>query len=132
MFGSLASLFASLSTKAIIGGTVAITAAGGGGAIVSHNLMPNYGTGVQQAVVSCKAQETSTQHGIGKCVSAVAQTKGAAERALHAAKGKEAAAAGKAKGQEAAVAGKAHNTQTSSFAPTSSPDGAIPSRAPTH
>ncbi len=118
MMKSLASIFTSLSTKAIVGGAIAVSAVGGG-AVATHALLTaNHGSSVHQAVVSCKSHETQGQHGIGKCVSSVAKTKGVAERNQHAAKGAD----NTSQGEAHAAKGKAHAT-----ANTVSDNPALPS-----
>jgi len=85
----LSSLTAAASSKAAVGLATAALVIGGGSAAaaaVTGSANPsNWGKTVTDAVASCKSKLGDDQHGIGRCVSAVASRKGQEERSEHAA-----------------------------------------------
>jgi hypothetical protein len=114
---------AALATAAaIVGGGSAAAAA------ATHSTDPTvWGRTVTAAVTSCKGQLNDGQHGIGHCVSAVASTKGAQERAAHAASAARQNQPAAAAAKHAAVATTSHSTGSPAShptgAPTSHPEG---------
>jgi hypothetical protein len=85
----LSSLTAAASSKAAVGLATAALVIGGGSvaaATATGSANPSdWGKIVTEAVASCKAKLGDDQHGIGRCVSAVASRKGQEERSEHAA-----------------------------------------------
>ncbi|GAC1331192.1 MAG: hypothetical protein NVSMB17_09080 [Candidatus Dormibacteria bacterium] len=83
----LATLAAMASSKAAAGIAVATLAIGGGTAAVASATGSSdpavWGKTVTAAVSTCKSHLAPGTHGIGECVSKVAQEKGEAERAEH-------------------------------------------------
>ena len=75
------------SSKAAMGLALAAAVVGGGTVLASvstHSDPAQWGKTVTAAVASCKADLTTGHHGIGKCVSAVADKHGMAEKNAHA------------------------------------------------
>jgi hypothetical protein len=86
---TLSTLAAAVSSRAAAGIAAATLVAAGGTAAfaaTTHSTNPsNWGRTVTAAVAACKAKLATGDHGIGRCVSAIAQEHGEAQRAAHSA-----------------------------------------------
>jgi hypothetical protein len=113
----LSSLTAFASSKAAVGLATAALVVGGGSvaaAAATGSANPSdWGKTVTAAVASCKAKLGADQHGIGRCVSAVASQKGQEERS-----------------EQASAARQNHPPSTPSAHPTGPPT-THPTGAPT-
>jgi hypothetical protein len=101
-----------LAGLVLVGGAVAAAATSGS----THP--DNWGKVVTTAVQECKAKLTDDQHGIGKCVSAVASQKGREERGEHSPKFASPSQALPADGDRGEKAHRPHPSDK----PTSMPD----------
>lgn len=146
--GKSMSLFSSITatatSKAAIGLAVAALAVGGGPAVAtaagSGSAPSNWGQTVVKTVQACKTAHEATENtpktastarqNVGQCVSAVAKTHGAQERALHSAA--RTGATGGAPTDHSSGPPAGHPTGRSSEVPAGQPKNVPPVPTPSH